>query len=624
MSYRNKLVNFVMKRIEILDKELVNLIAAGEVVERPASVIKELMENSIDAQSSIITVHLEESGKKKISIRDNGNGIHPDDIPLAFMQHATSKIKSATDLNEIYSFGFRGEALASINAVSEEVMVQSKTKFDNPRLITFKSELSEEQTATRTDSGTEITIKNLFKRTPARLKFLKSDATELKQCIDTFIQVALPHTHIHFELYHNGQLVQRLSKTKSLEDRMFELWGKDIIQNSYKIETLEENSSKAVGMIGNTFSGKKRNPIQFIYLNNRYIQSKLISAAIKQAYVGFLHRDLQPAYVLLLTFAPDTIDVNVHPRKLEVKFDNEQSLFQYVYRIVRKTLEKETKTVSQDLQVDSFIAGLQNDVTTQPGRELSSYNRTDRNVESRPTSYTKERPASNRVNEALSFTKELLQSNDFQVQDTPRNSIDYKRVTPWQLFNTYILYEKENELIVIDQHAAAEKILFEKLLNSFGKVPTKPLLIPQILSYANENEKNLILEKKEEFRNVGIELDDFGKTDIQITEIPELISEKYIQSFITNVLNTSDENQDIKIQKNELEFYNISEDVYLRIATAACHGSIRAGQPLSRDEMSHIITQLPLISYPFNCPHGRPTYWKVSKYEFAKVFNRNL
>lgn len=630
MKYRNKSIHFVMKRIKILNKELVNLIAAGEVVERPSSVIKELMENSIDAGSTLIEVRLEESGKKSIIIKDNGSGIHPEDIPLAFTQHATSKIKTQQDLNKIFSFGFRGEALASINAVSDQVVVESKVDSVSAEKMTLQGESMEQTTAVRTDSGTEISIYGLFKRTPARLKFLKSDSTELKHCIDTFLQVAIPHLHVHFELYHNGQLIHRLSKTDSLEKRVFEIWGKQVVEQSYKVDTLKDEAQHVEGMIGNTYSGKKKNPIQYIYLNNRYIQSKIISAAIKQAYTGFLHRDLQPAYVLMIMINPEKVDVNVHPRKLEVKFDDEQAMFRYIYKVVRSTLEKESKIVAQDINI--MVGGSESKDIFEDFLSQKTDNRQQRIDDIPPLReefYEAKRSRTeggskkmNSVSSALDFTKEFLQNRtDDEVRDEPRH--EPIRVEPFQVFNTYILYEKDNELIMVDQHAAAEKILFEKLLETYGNVQTKPLLVPQIISLSNTSEKDMVLEKSIEFQNLGVHITDFGSKDIQVDEIPELVVEHRIHEFITSLLQP-EENSDIRIQKNEIEFYNVTEEVYLRIATAACHGSIRAGQKLNREEMLHIISQLPLIQYPFNCPHGRPTYWKVTKYEFAKVFNRNI
>ena len=334
-----------MGKIRLLPKNLINLIAAGEVVERPASVLKELLENSIDAKATEIIVNIEEAGNKLISVQDNGVGMNKEDASMAFKQHATSKLITEEDLQNITTLGFRGEALASISSVAESVTLESKSKESDAIKIEVKSSEESESVTNQTKQGTTISVLNLFKNIPARRKFLKSEATELKYITSMFINTALVNTDVHFELYHNGRLLYKLTKTKDIKERIFEIWGGEVAKNLIETDWIEGSLCKLKLLVGRPEISKKTNYLQFSYVNDRYVVNKTISAAVFEAFKGFIHKDLKPVFFILIHISPSKVDVNIHPRKLEVKFENSEEIFRLVYSATKKLLEKQTKQI---------------------------------------------------------------------------------------------------------------------------------------------------------------------------------------------------------------------------------------------------------------------------------------
>lgn len=600
----------LMGKIQKLSQNLVNLIAAGEVVERPASALKELIENSIDAQSTVITVRLENYGMDAISIKDNGIGMNKEDAVLAFEQHATSKIKTEEDLNKILTMGFRGEALASISSVAESIEVNTKTSTDEAVSIIIKQTNIIENPTVQSDNGTSITIKNLFANVPARKKFLKSPNTEYKYLTDTFINVALPYLGIHFELYHNNKLVYKLTQTNDIKNRIFEIWG-NLAKNLFEPSEFSSTSLSIKGVLGNSESARKSSPVQYIYLNNRYITNKTINAAIQEGYSGFVNRELKPTYFLFLNINPAEVDVNVHPRKLEVKFTKSDEIFRSVMTLTKKTLEKNTRSIINNNFSDILPTkkvDFKNEDTTPfkytGKRNTDTFKSTSNNFKSLPT-----------INQALEFTQELINTNN---EDTQQQI--YK---PFQIFNTYIVLEKEDKLLLIDQHAAAEKIAFERLVNSLGKLNRKMLLVPEVIDLKPEDKKHL-LANKNLLEDIGFVIEDIGLDSIQVIEVPELLNKFDVQHYINAIINPE---TDIYNNFDQFETYNgikLTRDIYLILATAACHSSVRAGQKLTDNEMLNILKDLNLLYNPYNCPHGRPVIWELSKYDVEKSFRRKI
>ncbi len=603
-----------MGKIKVLSQELINMIAAGEVVERPSSVVKELIENSVDAQSTEIFVYIENSGEDLIHIKDNGVGMNQDDAKMALVQHATSKIKDKTDLENILTLGFRGEALASISSVSEKTIILTKAEnADGVRVEAVSKNISVNQLNLST-CGTEVKIYGLFNNIPARKKFLKSPNTELKHIINTFIEVALPYTNIHFELYHNSKLIYRLTKTSDIKTRIYEIWGKKVAQDFLNIELQD---SDIHGLLQIPETAQQKAPIQFSFINNRYIKSNLINAAVRQAYNGYIHRDLKPNFILFLKLNPKEVDINVHPRKLEAKFSNDQFIFNKVHSFTKYALEKHTKAKlanafkkDEDRVTDPTFLQEQNQKPYQTNSNNQKINHT----------FTTNTFKGTRIKEAMSFTRQLFALNDLGLGNAPETPTDFIGYKPFQVFSTYICFENEkNELIFIDQHAAAEKITFEKLIKTVNNPSTKPLLVPEIINFKSTADKNEIVLKIDELAKIGIIISEFTDKSVQVTEIPEILTTLNIQDTVNDILT---DNPEILSTYNSK--YKVSKELYLFIASAACHSSIRAGQKLEENEMLNIIKELLLLDEPGNCPHGRPTMWKISKTEMEKNFVRNL
>ncbi len=597
-----------MSKIKVLPEELINQIAAGEVVERPASIIKELIENSIDAGSQKIIVRIKGGGSELIEVEDDGIGMDEEDAKMSLIQHATSKIKSVDDLNKISSLGFRGEALASISSVVGRTIIDTKTDSEKGIILEKEGNNLKVKESPKATKGTKIQIYDLFKNIPARKKFLKSENTERKHIYTSFINEVLPFKNIHFELYNEGKLIYRFTKTDELKNRIFEVFGSDFVNNS-EIYNAEINNINITGIIGNTQLGRKRSPIQQVYINNRFVKSPLINSAVTKGYEGKMHRDLKPSFIILLEVNPESIDVNIHPRKLEIKFDDERMIFSSIYNFISKNLEKGTREIIKDFPVN------ESKVSKQSRVEFQSV--ITRNVTSPKA--------------GMSFNKNLyrdykinnrnVDNNSFFSSDEQKVNVDnFGNVS--QYFNTYIVFEQNSELIFLDQHAAAEKILFEKLISTLDDLRTKPLLIPEIINI-DKSEKEQIINIKEDLDSLGFKIDDFGDNSIQILEIPELSEINNFYWLIEDFLK-DDKELGIHFSDEIMTEYKLTKDQYLRLATIACHGSIRAGQVLSLEEMNSIIKDTLSLETSYNCPHGRPIMWKLSKNKIENSFNRDI
>jgi DNA mismatch repair protein MutL len=618
-----------MAKINTLDENLINLIAAGEVVERPASVLKELLENSIDAGSTNIVINLKDYGNSLIEVKDNGSGMSKEDAYLASIQHTTSKIAKPDDLNSISTLGFRGEALASIRAVAKQISLETKTDNNEPVKLSINKDSIKEETSSRSDKGTTISVFNLFENVPARKKFLKSEATELKNLINIFLNIALIRTNIHFEAYHNGKLLYKLTKTGDLRDRFFEVWGENLAKNIYPKASISTELGNIEAYLGSPETGKKSNPIQFTYINGRFITDKVIIGAINNAYSGFIHKDLKPTYFISIHIDPTKVDVNVHPRKLEVKFSDPGAIYRLVYNSTKKWLEERTKESllskirGEDLSNSSGYTSNQKNITHFYNPEPRNKSFSGGKISEKKISYAQNSFKNTSVKQALSFTEMLLQEpkeNIHPLTDRDDSSI-YQNQPLTQYFNTYITFSKNDSIVFIDQHAAAEKILFEKISKSLGGVKTKPLLVPEILEL-NSLDKKILMDKVTDLQKIGLLIEDFGGTTIQITELPELIENFNAEEFIKNIIHENDETLLHEYEKGLDRSNEISKEIYYLIATTACHGAIRAGQQLNESEMKQLILDLVALENPYNCPHGRPVIWELSRAEVEKNFKR--
>ncbi len=587
-----------MGKIQILQDNIINLIAAGEVVERPASIIKELLENSVDAGATQIVVKVSHGGLDMIQLSDNGTGMDKQDAMLAFKQHATSKISSQTDLENIRTLGFRGEALASISSVAK-IEVDTKTASDDPVKLNVYKDVFTFSPSAKAEPGTTISVRDLFLDVPARRKFLRTEATEFTYIQNTFLSVALVNLNIHFELYHNDKLIYRLPAAQRFTDRIYDIWDSKLAENLFSNE-LEQNGIKLQLHVGSPDVARGDRKLQYLFVNGRSVSDRLLQKAVTEAFQGFLHRDLQPVFFVMLDIPAEMVDVNVHPRKQEVRFRDSGSIFNLVRTAVQQQLGHSTK------------AELLNRIHSQP--ESASFptpagNSMHFSDSFRQPSYSAPRQQTER---SMDFTSALRGSSDF-APATEATSLDESVTGNYlQIFATYIVYQQDEQIVFVDQHAAAEKILYEKLTQQLDLNRSKPMLVPEIVEL-DKPSKAKILELKDQLGHTGFQVEDFGGNSVQVTGIPEVIPQMNIGRFLQELAQTTEDSENLPL-RNDIKHY--------LVATMACHGAIRAGQPLSQIEMRQLISDLSRCNSPYNCPHGRPVSWTMSRYELEKGFKR--
>ena len=581
-----------MARITLLDIELANQIAAGEVIERPASVVKELVENSIDAGATQIDIFIFEAGRKKIIVQDNGSGIPQSELELAFSRHATSKIHSAFDLFRIKTLGFRGEALPSIASISK-VFVETAIKGSSGASATiingdFKIE------ASAASQGTKIVVEELFYNTPARLKYLKLDYTENAVTSEIVTKIALAHPHISFSLSFDDKLRFKTSGRDDLKETIMSIYGLNYAKNILPIK-FSTNDFVVTGFLGNTNLVRANRYGIMTNLNGRNVYMPKVVSTIIDAYHGFIAPSRYPFVVLNFEIEPELVDVNVHPTKKEVRFSKEEDLQQLLLREIPKALRHE-EFIPQTI-VSEFKAPIALDEA--PFAEQLSFSFDEEEKEVLP--------------------RELVISDSSEVETEPKmvtlHENQFLEIVPvTAIHQTYIICEtKDGGFWLIDQHAAHERInyeKFQKILN--GHLHTRPLLIPEVLSFSHSEATLFTSEVLDILKSVGLEVQLFGENTLRVTGVPNYTSEYdeiiYIQDIIEDVLTNKKLNQE-KLRMNA-------------IATMACKASIKAKHRLSLHEMAHLVNELLACQNPYSCPHGRPTIIKFSKYELEKLFKR--
>ncbi|WP_142415313.1 DNA mismatch repair endonuclease MutL [Hathewaya massiliensis] len=617
------------KRINLLSEETSNKIAAGEVVERPSSAVKELIENSIDAGAKNISISIEEGGEKSIIISDDGAGIHPDDIKLAFIPHATSKIRELDDIYSITSLGFRGEALASIAAISK-VNLKSRTKdflagkeiiIEGGNIVDFKD--------TGCSTGTTIEISDLFFNVPARQKFLKSSRRESALISDMVLRMSLSHSHISFKFVSNGKQVFHTTGNGDLLENIRILYGKQVYENVNFFEGHSDTLS-VYGYIGNSEVSRGSRNRQSIFVNNRMIQSKLITAAVENAFKSFLTINKFPYFTLFLEIYPELIDVNVHPTKSEIKFKDERFVFKFIFDSVHHALreslknsfnipidgqinetvyveQEKSKTFSENVQEKFNLDGF----TTSEDNTKDSYGTYLNTVNEKDFSICNNKNVDNKISKE-SFPLPL--NKELKTIPIELKEAKFPQLKIIGQFNkTYIIGEAFKELYIIDQHAAHEKVLFEKYIKEIKNrtIVSQALAVPQIQELTPE-EYLLYEENKETFLNVGFNIEPFGENTISIREVPIFLGETDVNSLFNDIL--EDLNNMGKGDKTTVR--------YIKIATLACKAAVKANQSLSLEEMEHLLNELRFIDEPFTCPHGRPTIIKYTLKDLEKQFKR--
>lgn len=651
-----------MGNIVLLDEHTVNKIAAGEVVDRPSSIVKELIENAIDAKATSITVEIRNGGIKYIKVQDNGVGFASDDVELAFERHATSKIRKEEDLNSITSMGFRGEALASIAAISKVSLISKNKNEDvGTKAYVDAGNVKYVEPAASTQ-GTKIEIFDVFYNVPARFKFLKKDSTEAGYIEDVVRRIALANPNISFKYINNSKTIIQTSGNASLKSVVYDIFGREVYDNIIPVK-YEYNSMNVEGVIGLPKISRSTRMHQFTFVNSRYIKDKTINAALDRASNEKYAINKFPFCVINLSIHPNHLDVNVHPAKLEVKFEDEAAVFDIVYHAVRQAIENKNKEDSpftnikklEEKSIDRISEDLKNTGVIKDSK--------DKKFEFKftpSTSYTIEEPKENiydivrknnsaetNIAEETKIKEVNLNNLSFEVEkdsikDNVREGIDttnqkennknineqneqnelttenikneellYKYVG--QVFNTYIIIQINEKMYIIDQHAAHERLLFEEFKESYYSTDRniQMLLIP-VLVELTPKEKNIVMENIQMFERAGFILEEFGDNTIKISGVPNIGYDidytGMFKDIIDEILGV------VKTEKQEKE--------HRFLATLACKAAVKGNMKLDKQEQIELIDKMVKLENPFTCPHGRPTAYEISKYEIERRFLR--
>jgi DNA mismatch repair protein MutL len=611
-------------KIKILPENIVSKIAAGEVIQRPESVVKELIENSIDAGSQNIALYIKHAGKSFIQVSDDGNGMTEDDVLLCIQKHATSKISSYEDLESIYTLGFRGEALSSIAAVSQlEIKTETREEEIGSFIRVENGEVVKEKGSF--PKGTSISVKNLFYNTPARRNFLKTDATELRHIIDTFNKISLSHPDISFKLFNDDGLIFDY-KLGSLEERISQVFADNMIDALIRVEERTDFAS-LYGYVGKPSMLKKSKGEQYLFLNNRYVINRQINHAVFTSYENVLEKGDYPFFILFLDIDPHRTDVNVHPSKLEAKFDDEKNIYNFVLAVVRKSLAEhdlvpsmmfnQTTEETEKLRVDNFRRAGKHDFSDRPAFETkTTFARTDfsdKEIDLIFSTITEDIVKPQTQGEIDSpLEKPATEIPHIPQSQQPETPVEDSTFI-FQLHNKYILSQIKSGLMIIDQHVAHERILYEKALKRFEvNLPFSQQLLFSRSLELDPATFTLIKELEPYLRKLGFEIKFSGKSKIIIQGVPDDIkpgTEEKILLDITDEYLVNQREKHLETRDNIAKSYS-------------CKTAIKAGDKLSEKEMRLLIDQLFATSMPYVCPHGRPIVVKISINEFDRRFGR--
>lgn len=608
-----------MPKIQVLDEQTIDKIAAGEVVERPASVVKELVENAADAGATAVTVEIRDGGISFIRVTDNGQGIPKAEVPTAFLRHATSKIKSIEDLFTISSLGFRGEALSSIAAVAQvELITKTASELTGTKyLVEGSKEKSIEDIGA--PDGTTFLVRNLFYNTPARQKFLKSPQTEASYVSTLMERLALSHPEISFQLIINSQPKLHTNGNSQVKDVIFRIFGRDVAAGVLPVQ-FENDLLSADGYIGKPSLARGNRNFEIYFINGRYIKSPLITKCIEDACRQYLMKTQFPFAVLRITMDSELLDVNVHPTKMEVRFQQAENIYQALTQAIKNAFEQkdiipqvlsgeEKKKPEKQAQprrpepfekkrLEALAETVRKDSPYEP-----KYGKTSETAD--VTEKPKEQP---QTYEQLTVAEENAYHVDF-FQETKRRN--YTIIG--QLFETYWLVQVENELFIIDQHAAHEKVLYEKMMRQAAdRAFASQQVSPPVIITMTLQEQELFHKYEAQFLQIGFEANSFGGREYAICAVPANLYGVNAKSLFLEMLDGL--LQDTGRQTSEM--------ILEKIASMSCKAAVKGKQRLSRSEAEQLLADLLELENPYNCPHGRPTIIAMSKTEIEKKFRR--
>lgn len=588
-----------MSKINLLSDDTINKIAAGEVVERPLSVVKELVENSIDAGATVVAVEVKDGGTKSIRITDNGSGIEDDDVRNAFIRHATSKIHDAHDILSVSSLGFRGEALASIASVARcELVTKTANNIAGKRYV-IEGGVETVFEDVGAPSGTTIIVRDLFYNTPARRKFLKSANTESAYITDAIEKIALAHPEVAISLISNGVNKVKTLGTGKKKDVIYGIFGREI--SSQVIETINSNDELSLsGYIGKPSLSRGNRSYEIFEVNGRTINSKILTKAVEDAYHGFVMQHRCPVAIISLKLPAELLDVNVHPAKLEVRFRKEDEIYEFVKSTIENSL-RNNELIVEEVEVVKQKEEPVKEIPIQPfedSRILDNLHYAS-DVYEDVVYEVKEEPTF--VQEELKIDKILSSSSrpDFKILGI--------------LFNTYILVEYKQDFLMIDQHAAHEKVNYENFMKQYReKKHTSQAINPPIVLTLSDKEMNVLNSNIDAFRDIGYELEAFGGKEMLVRAVPGNIFDKASADILIEMLDDLSD-----------EFgHEASTLIPDKIAMMSCKAAVKGNQSISMIEAEALIDKLLRLQDPYTCPHGRPTTIKMSKQDVEKKFKR--
>lgn len=596
--------------IHVLLPHVANQIAAGEVVERPASVVKELVENALDAGATHITVTVEEGGLKRLVVQDDGYGLGKDELQLAVSRHATSKIKDAEDLFAINSFGFRGEALPSIASVSRMTITSKVRGTDEAWALALRGSDVESLKPAAHPEGTSIEILDLFFNTPARRKFLKTEGTEFGHIEDAVVRLALAHPQVSFTLKRDGQEVVRFDQAQGelLSDflpRLGSFLGKAFVENAVPVQGSRERAW-VNGFVSLPTYNQSSSRHQYVFVNGRPVKDRVLVAALKQSYHDLLAKHRHPVAVLFIDVHPRDVDVNVHPAKSEVRFRSEQEIFGLVAGAVKAALAQSSQVVSTtpaEEALNRFTAGVvpQNSWLPSMGNTV-------------PVFTVRENVMAQGALPMTALPMARVAEAPVQQQSVTQFTAAPMGAAVAQLHNTYIVAQTHEGVIMVDQHAAHERLVYERLKQQFlSDTPQiQTLLLPEVVELT-ARDAEVLLNHADGLRRFGLEIDGFGPTAVAVRGVPMLLKDGSVESLVRDVL------EDIKDLKAGESLQTALEEV---LSSMACHGSIRAGRKLNVDEMNAILRQMEQVPNSAQCNHGRPTYIHLKRSDIETLFGR--
>ncbi|MDO8413772.1 MAG: DNA mismatch repair endonuclease MutL [Gallionellaceae bacterium] len=594
-----------MSTIRLLPDQLINQIAAGEVIERPAAALKELLENSLDAGATSIAVELENGGVKLLRVRDNGHGITSTDLPLALLRHATSKIASLADLHNVSSMGFRGEALASMAAIAQVTLTSRRADSTHAWQIRAVDGMQSEAAPAAHEQGSSVELRELYSNIPARRKFLKSEATEFAYCDEVFKRIALSRPDVAFSLKHNNRLVWQLPAQQgdtSLNQRIAAILGPDFMPSAVTV-TGQTAGLHLHGMASLPAYSKATRDAQYFFVNNRFVRDKVVAHAIRQAYQDILHHQRHPAFVLFLDLSPELVDVNVHPAKSEVRFRDSQAIHRFIFHTLHQAL---ATPVTEKTETAEVISSFQNHHAPSPQQHIMPLH-----TVAQPLAFYDALFGKSSVQLAVDSYQSTTTDNCQLTTDPDIPPLGFALA---QLSGIYILAQNTHGLVVVDMHAAHERIVYEKLKSALDQqqIPTQPLLIPVSFA-ADALDIATVEEEQAALTQLGFDIAPISPTTLALRGMPAMLKQSHAEAAARDIL-------------HELREYGASRALTERrnelLSTLACHSAVRANHSLTVTEMNGILREMEHTERSGQCNHGRPTWFQMTITELDALFMR--